>query len=79
MNIYLMINHKNQRIQNLIDEHCLNHDKDCSMALIMNSNSLELYDRSTPQKKSIKIDFTSKKNNYRCLKFKKKMKLFLKL
>ena len=78
MNIFLIINSKNKRIQNLINEYCLMHDEKSPMALIVNSNSLELYDRSTPQKKPIKVDFTSEKNNYRCLNFKKKNEILYK-
>ncbi|AWI49942.1 class I SAM-dependent methyltransferase [Buchnera aphidicola] len=78
MNIYLIINHENQRIQNLIDKYHLKHDENSSMALIMNSNSLELYDRSKPRNKSIKVNFSSKKNNYRCLNFKKKNEILYK-
>jgi len=42
------------------------------MALLINNNSLELYNRDNLKQKSIKVDFTSKKNNYRCCNFRKK-------
>ncbi|QFQ32731.1 16S rRNA methyltransferase [Buchnera aphidicola (Aphis fabae)] len=72
MNIYLIIKSKNIRIQKIIKEYNINHDENASIALIINNNTLELYHRLTPHEKTIKVDFLSKQNNYRCLKFKKK-------
>lgn len=66
MKIYLIIKNKNPRLENLINIFNLEHDEYSSMALMINSNSLELYDRKNLQKGSVKVDFTSKKNNYRC-------------
>ena len=66
-----MIEKKNKKTIDLINKYNLKHDENSSMALIINSTSLELYDRSTPIKKPIKVNFTSKKNNYRCLNLKK--------
>ncbi|CAL4325965.1 class I SAM-dependent methyltransferase [Buchnera aphidicola] len=76
MNIYLMIQKKNKKTIDLINKYNLKHDENSAMALIINSTSLELYDRSTPIKKPIKVDFTSKKNNYRCLNLKKNELLY---
>lgn len=78
MNIYLILKNISERTINLINKYNLIHDEHSSMAVIVNSDSLELYDRSTPKKKPIKVDFTSKKNNYRCLSFKKKNELLYK-
>lgn len=72
MNIYLIIKSKNTRIQKIINEHNINHDENASMALIIDKNTLSLYNRLKPNEKIIKVDFLSKQNNYRCLKFKKK-------
>ncbi|QCI16227.1 class I SAM-dependent methyltransferase [Buchnera aphidicola] len=72
MKIYLSFKCYNKRIYQLINTLNLEHDEDSSMALLINENSLELYDRENLKQKSIKVDFTSKKNNYRCLHFKKK-------
>lgn len=72
MNIYLIIKNTNVRLQKIIKEHNIKHDENSSFALIINNNVLELYDRSKIYKKSIKVDFISKQNNYRCINFKKK-------
>ncbi|QCI18530.1 16S rRNA methyltransferase [Buchnera aphidicola (Aphis nasturtii)] len=72
MNIYLIIKNTNVRLQKIINEYNIKHDENASFALIINNNTLELYDRSKLGQKSIKVDFLSKHNNYRCLNFKKK-------
>ena len=72
MNIYLIIQDNNIRIQKIIHEYKIKHDKNSSLALIIKKNTLELYNRLTPNEKTIKVDFLSKQNNYRCLNFKKK-------
>ncbi|AWH90242.1 16S rRNA methyltransferase [Buchnera aphidicola (Melanaphis sacchari)] len=71
MKIYLIFKEKNERIRKLINKYHLEHDQNTSIALIINSRYLELYDRSMPKEKSIKIDFISKKYNYRCMHSKK--------
>ncbi|QCI19093.1 class I SAM-dependent methyltransferase [Buchnera aphidicola] len=72
MNIYLFIKNNNLRLQKIINEYNIKHDENSTIALIINNNALELYNRLKPNEKSIKIDFLSKQNNYRCLNFKKK-------
>ncbi|WAI11761.1 MAG: class I SAM-dependent methyltransferase [Buchnera aphidicola (Macrosiphum albifrons)] len=79
MKIYLKFNHYNRRIYSLINSLKLKHDENCSMGLIINHNSLELYNRENVNQKSIKVDFTSKKNNYRCFHFKKKNEVLFKV
>lgn len=79
MKIYLEFKAYNKRIYNLIHSLKLEHDKNCSMALVINYNSLELYNRENINQKSIKVDFTSKKNNYRCVHFKKKNEVLSKV
>ncbi|CAL4326635.1 class I SAM-dependent methyltransferase [Buchnera aphidicola] len=78
MKVYLSFKYYNQRICNLINVLDLKHDEHCSIGLIINSNSLELYDRNNIEQKSIKVDFTSKKNNYRCNFFRKKNEILYK-
>ncbi|QCI24614.1 16S rRNA methyltransferase [Buchnera aphidicola (Muscaphis stroyani)] len=75
MGIYLIYKFNNKRIQNLIHSLNLKHDKNASMALVVNHDSLELNDLENPKKGSIKVDFTSKKNNYRCYKSKMKKEI----
>ncbi|CAL4325951.1 Ribosomal RNA small subunit methyltransferase J [Buchnera aphidicola (Protaphis terricola)] len=78
MNIYLIKKNNNKRIQKIIHQYNLKHDKNSSMALIINNDTLELYDRLHPSQKSIKVDFLSKKNNYRCVNSKKKNEILYK-
>jgi len=49
------------------------------MGLIVKNDSLELYNRENIKQKSIKVDFTSKKNNYRCFHFRKKNEVLSKV
>lgn len=72
MNIYLIIKSNNVRIHKIIKEYNINHDENATIALIINNDTLELQNRLSPFEKTIKIDFLSKQNNYRCLNFKKK-------
>ncbi|QCI20704.1 16S rRNA methyltransferase [Buchnera aphidicola (Brachycaudus cardui)] len=78
MKVYLSFKHYNQRICNLINSLNLTHDEHCSTGLIINSNSLELYNRENLNQKAIKVDFSSKKNNYRCHFFRKKHEILYK-
>lgn len=61
MNIYLIKNYKNKRIEYLIQKYNLHHDESSSIALIINSNSLELYDRFEPKKNLLKLILLRKK------------------
>lgn len=79
MKIYLVFRYYNERIYHLIQLLNLKHDNNCSMALLVNFNSLELYDRENLKQKSIKVDFTSKKNHYRCSVFRKKNEILSKV
>ncbi|WP_348769426.1 class I SAM-dependent methyltransferase [Buchnera aphidicola] len=72
MNIYLIKKNTNTRIEKIINDYNIRHNENASLSLIINNNTLELYNRSIFHKKTIKVDFLSKQNNYRCLKFKKK-------
>ncbi|WAI18287.1 MAG: class I SAM-dependent methyltransferase [Buchnera aphidicola (Acyrthosiphon caraganae)] len=72
MKIYLEFKFYNKRIYELIDSLELKHDENCSIGLLINKDSLELYNRENLKQKSIKVDFVSKKNNYRCFHFRKK-------
>ena len=78
MKIYLTCKYYNERILKLISSLNLQHDENCSMSLIINKNSLELHNRECPDQNSIKVDFTSKKNNYRCHHFRKKNEILSK-
>lgn len=78
MKIHLIFKYNNQRIRNVINEFQLQHDENSSMALLINYNSLELFDRENPKYGSIKVDFSSKKNSYRCYHFIKKNEVLLK-
>ncbi|ANZ22760.1 16S rRNA methyltransferase [Buchnera aphidicola (Diuraphis noxia)] len=66
MKIYLSFKDNNKRLYNLINLFNLKHDENCPITLIVNSNSLELHNRRNPKQNPIKVDFTSKKNIYRC-------------
>ncbi|QCI24078.1 16S rRNA methyltransferase [Buchnera aphidicola (Macrosiphoniella sanborni)] len=79
MKIYLNLKFCNQRILNLIDLFKLEHDPCSSIGLLANYNSLELYNRNNTKQKSIKVDFFSKKNNYRCLHYNKKNEILHKV
>jgi len=79
MKIYLNFKSYNTRLYKLINLLKLEHDENCSMALMINSNSLELYNRENLNQASIKVDFVSKKNNYRCYHFKKKHEVLYKI
>lgn len=72
MNIYLPMKNTNIRIQKIIRKYNINHDENASIGFIVNNNILELHNRHISDNKTIKVDFLSKKNNYRCLNFKKK-------
>ncbi|QCI17380.1 16S rRNA methyltransferase [Buchnera aphidicola (Aphis helianthi)] len=72
MNIYLITRNINTRIQKIINDYNIKHDENASLALIINNNTLELYNRLESRKKIIKVDFLSNQNNYRCSNFKKK-------
>ncbi|QIQ42138.1 MAG: class I SAM-dependent methyltransferase [Buchnera aphidicola (Microlophium carnosum)] len=79
MKIYLKFKFYNKRIYRLINSLKLEHDENCSMGLVVNYDSLELYNRENIKQKSIKVDFTSKKNNYRCFHFRKKNEVLYKV
>jgi len=79
MKVYLEFQSYNERIYNLINLLKLEHDENASISLIMNHDSLELYNRENTKQKPIKVDFTSKKNNYRCFHFKKKNEVLSKV
>ncbi|BAB13275.1 class I SAM-dependent methyltransferase [Buchnera aphidicola str. APS (Acyrthosiphon pisum)] len=72
MKIYLKFKSYNKRICKLLQLFKLEHDQNCSMGLLINHNSLELYNRDNVNQKPIKVDFTSKKNHYRCHHFRRK-------
>ncbi|QCI22404.1 class I SAM-dependent methyltransferase [Buchnera aphidicola] len=78
MKIHLSFKFQNKRLENLIKQFNLKHDENCSISLIINSDSLELYNRENYKQKPIKIDFTSKKNNYRCFSIRKKSDILVK-
>lgn len=79
MKIYLNLKYCNTRILNIINLFKLKHDPHASIGLLANYNSLELYNRNNINQKSIKVDFSSKKNNYRCLNFTKKHEILYKV
>ncbi|WP_425619656.1 class I SAM-dependent methyltransferase [Buchnera aphidicola] len=72
MKIYLNFKCYDKRILHIIKLFKLEHDPNSSIGLLATHDSLELYNRNNIYQKSIKVDFNSKKNNYRCLNFKKK-------
>ncbi|QCI20120.1 MAG: class I SAM-dependent methyltransferase [Buchnera aphidicola (Brevicoryne brassicae)] len=78
MKIHLLFKFHNQRLYDLINSFDIKHDENSSISLIINSNSLELYNRQYPKQKPIKVDFTSNKNNYRCYSVRKKNEILSK-
>lgn len=79
MKVYLDIKFNNERILNLISLFKFEHDPYSSIGLLANDNSLELYYRNNIQKTSMKVDFISKKNKYRCLSYSKKHEILYKV
>lgn len=78
MKIHLLFKNENERLYDLIKLFNLKHNENSSICLIVNSNSLELYNREYPKQKPIKVDFTSNKINYRCYSIRKKNEILSK-
>lgn len=72
MKINLSFQDPSKRTLNIINLFNLQNDKNCSISLIIKWNEIELYNRDNPKQNPIKVNFTSKKNNYRCYYITKK-------